>query len=216
MIFILAQGAGSRWEKNDRKPEQILPANYKQQIVINGEAIIMRTVRMIEEYTDEPFVVIAEGVMFSHPQLDRLTNKVMTLHYPGNILHGVWQLLQPGSRRNYTFLLGDVVYSKQALADILSYDEREYTLWGRDFGNLYTGKEAQEIFALTVAREAEGLLKEQLTTIKETGTKLWHLYHHWLFSGNFETIGDYTDDIDSIEEYEQFFDALEKAVKEDE
>lgn len=212
MIYILAQGEGKRW--SEIVTDQHVPAHYKQQTPINGESLIMRTVRMIEEY-DLDFKIIAKGEIFSHPQLDRLVNRIITLNCPGNILSGIYQVLCEASRCNNTILLGDVIFSRQLMADILTCDEREHTLWGRCGPNPITGKEAGEIFALTVSKEMHEEVKHRMSYVRAEGEKLWYYYNHISFDGNWVEVSDYTDDIDSIQEYNLFFPALDAAVKED-
>jgi hypothetical protein len=209
MIYILAQGKGSRWYDHFRHEDEYdMPSEYKQLIPVNGEPNLFRTIRMLEDCGRDDYLVIAEGSMFTPEQVDSLPNKIKTLRHPGNILHGVWQLLD-FSQENI-FLLGDVIFSEQAIADIVAYDEREYTLWGRFKDNIFTGKQAGEIFALTVSKEFTPLVKKQLSTIKLLQNKLWGFYHHYLFSGNWAEVDDWTDDIDSPNEYFKFFPMLEK------
>jgi len=214
MIYILAQGAGSRWKDGLRFPGQYdLPSESKLMIPVAGEPNLLRTVRMLTELGASEYMVIAEGTIFTPAQVDTLPNKIKTLHYPGNILHGVYQLLEQGQA--YTFLLGDVIYSRQTLANILVTDEYAYTLWGRSGENQFTGKAAPEIFALTVNKEFVPLVRVHLEMIQEYESKLWGYYHHFLFNGNWEEVTDWTDDIDSPEEYVKFFEKLKwQAVNE--
>lgn len=208
MIYILAQGAGSRWKEGLRFIGQYdLPSESKLMIPVDGEPNLLRTTRMLTELGVSEYTVIAEGTMFTPEQVEMLPNKIKTLHYAGNILHGIYQLLQMGE--SHIFLLGDVIFSRQLLADIFAYDEREYTLWGRQDGNPVTGKAAPEIFALTVNKIFVPLVKVHMELIKSYETKLWGYKRHYLFEGNWEEVTDWTDDIDSPEEYVKFFEKLE-------
>lgn len=218
MIYILAQGVGSRWITDSRRPIP-LPSEYKQQIPINGESNLFRTIRMLDERGQSDYKVIARGEMFSPSQLDKLINKVVTLQYAGTILEGIHQLLYRkhgnGDLKPVIFLLGDVIFSHACLDTILD-DKHFYTLFGRNKSNKVTGKQASEIFALKAGEMFWPLLLDQLHIQKNMAgsTKLWNLLNGY-FSGNFVEIDDYTDDIDSLEEYEQFFKKLEAAARED-
>jgi len=215
MIYILAQGEGSRWAEGMRYAgEYELPCEYKQMIPVNGEPIIFRTVRILSELGIEDFMIVAKDAMFNSIQLDSLSSKITSLVEPGNTLSGVWQLLKMGEYN--VFLLGDVIFSKRVLASVLNHTKNEIALWGRKGKNRFTNKAAGEIFALTVSPEFVPLLKTQLETLKETGTKLWSLYHSDLYSGNFYDTDDWTDDIDSPRGYWEFFAALERCAKDDE
>ena len=90
MIYILAQGKGSRWTDGQRFPDQHpLPSQYKQLIPVNGEPLMFRTIRLLHELEADDFMVIAEGIMFPPEQVDALPNKIQTLRVPGNILEGI-------------------------------------------------------------------------------------------------------------------------------
>lgn len=209
MIYILAQGGQSRWTMR-HEGEFVLPSEYKQLVPVMEVPNLFRTVEIVRQYT-QLFQVIAEGIIFTSEQVDSLSNQIRTLRVAGNILHGIFQLLEPN--KGYTFLLGDVIFSKQLLADILTYDERTYTLWGRHGKNIYTGKKADEIFALTISSEFVPLVKTQLSYLKELRTKLWDFYHSPMYAGNWEECTDWTDDIDSPQEYEKYFHLLEEFAK---
>lgn len=206
----MAQGTGDRWKtfiEHDSDP----PCEYKQLLPVDGEPNLFRTIRMLREKNRNDFIVIAEGLMFTDSQIDSLPNQIRTLRCPGDILNGISQLLK--FNESFIFLLGDVIYSQQLLADILSYDEREYTLWGRKGGNKYTGKAAKEIFALSVSIECVSTVIDQISHIKDVNDRnLWSLYHSFIYTGNWEEVNDWTDDVDSPEEYSQFFGFLEVHV----
>jgi len=130
MIFILAQGRGSRWIGNSKILRATLPCDYKQLVPVNGEPNIFRTIRMLEEMEKE-YMIVAEKEMFTNLQLCCLSGKLVTLKKPGNILNGIFQLLHYVNETS-TFLLGDVIFSKHALNKIVEYDVDKYTLWGRN------------------------------------------------------------------------------------
>jgi len=216
MIYILAQGKGSRWSDNMRwEGEYQLPCEYKQLIPVLGEPNIMRTVRLLRKYGREDFMIIAEGEMFTPEQIDMLPNKIKTLRVPGNILDGVSQLLQ-GVTTPATFLLGDVIFSERFLQEVFSHDETFYSIWGRFGRNPFTGKEAGEIFAITTSAICAPLVKIQTNAVSYYGNKLWDWFHDGVFAGKWMSIeGDWTDDIDSQQEYEMFFEKVEDCASEE-
>lgn len=209
MIYILAQGKGSRWKDGLRVGKEFdAPSEYKQLIPINGKPNLFRTIDMLNR---DDYMVVASPEMFEGIWLNKVQHKLHTLSSPGSILDGISQLT------GTVYLLGDVVFSKDLLNQILSHKEDKYTLWGRKGKNRFTGKAAGEIFALTASVEFMPLVRQQLNHVKLFENKLWGFYNHRMFCGYFMDVFSWTDDIDSPEEYEQFYNKLNSlATLEDE
>lgn len=205
-IFILCQGEGSRWnEVSLESPE------FKQMILINENPNLLRTVGMIKKRNLD-YTVIGRGEMLSLEQHEMTQNHFVTLQWSGNtILEGIRQLLSMDDA--ILFVLGDVVFSSKMFARMIYKCTRpnNYThFMGRMGGNVVTGKQASEIFSFFVPAISQ---KEIIETTKVFGgIKLWDLKNH-LNLPVFEYKGDWTDDVDSPEEYEQFYPALNLAAQ---
>jgi hypothetical protein len=205
-IFIMAQGKGSRWDHN-------IPnvANYKQLLQINDkETIIQRTIRQFARYN--PTVVANEDFAPFVPILQ-------SLHEPtGTINEGILSLNKHWNNVGYTtILLGDVVFSNDAVNTIINCNY-DFTIFCRLGANTLTGKSAREIFGLKFNHLKISWMIRLLMTLKdEQAPKLWNMYEKLvgLLPSPIEIIDDYTDDVDSIEEYNARFSKLKKLVKED-
>ena len=205
-VFIMAQGKGSRWDHD-------VPtiSNYKQLLEIRpGERIIQRTIRQFSKYNP---IVIANGDFADHVLMMR------SLHEPtGSINEGILSLYEDWNNVGYTtILLGDVVFSNDAVRKIINC-EHDFTIFCRDGANKVTGKDAREIFALKFNHLRISWIMKLLMTLKaEQAPKLWNMWEKVqnMRPSPIEIIDDYTDDIDSVEEYNAWFSILRRCVKED-
>jgi hypothetical protein len=114
------------------------------------------------------------------------------------------------------FLLGDVVYSNYAMYIILSnlYLTYPITLYGRLSGNVYTGKAAKELFAVHISpNDAVYDCLEDCIREKKEIAKLWDVHKR---INKIVPVSDWTDDIDSPEEYKFFFSKIELRARNDE
>jgi len=203
----MAQGEGSRWREHTYVD---LPSKFKQLTPLGDETIITRTLRQIKSCPD--VTVIADGYFAAYMPQDV---KLVYFRTPGSLLFGIWQTTKwmDFHSRNI-ILLGDVVYSNSLIEDILA-DKKEYRIYGRDTGNPVTGKKAKELFALEIApynylslldRDIEICLK------RNKNARLWDLQNE-VKSPLY--VDDYTDDLDSPEEYNQFWNKLKAAALKD-
>ena len=139
-------------------------------------------------------------------------NHIFTLQEPtGSLIDGIVRTSPRWDDNGILFLLGDVVYSNYAMSVILSgvYSKPPFTLFGRLTGNLYTGKERKEIFALYIPSMTDEMcnLFERIRQKQTAG--LFDLYS---MSKVIVPVADYTDDIDSPSEYVKFFPLLQDRV----
>lgn len=193
-IFILAQGEGKRWNEETTIP---VPCEYKQMLPIQGVPNILRTISMLD---GRDYTLVARGEMLSPKQHEITNGHLLTLQWAGNsILDGIKQLLPVDD--DVLFLLGDVIFSPRRLQQILS-PKGDLYVSGRLGKNRFTGKLAGEIFSLYVQRDYQDKLLNLIHTTQR-GSKLWHLDLPFMGLER-----DWTDDIDSPEEYEQFYDKL--------
>jgi len=205
-IFVMAQGKGSRWQEDTYIS---LPSRFKQLTPLGEETIITRTLRQVKDCSD--VTVIADGYFAAYmPQNVKLTY----FRFPGSLLSGIWQTIKwmDNYDRNI-ILLGDVVYSNSLIKEILMVKE-EYKIYGRRTGNLVTGKKARELFALEVSHALVPSLKHDIKICLERNkhARLWDLHHE---VNSQLDVDDYTDDLDSPEEYNQFWNKLKAAALKD-
>jgi len=154
----------------------------------------------------------------------------LPIHPVRSLLDGVLQTRQYWSDRTI-FLLGDVLFSRQAVLDISKINKLKF--FGRPAPNRVTGKRASELFGFTMMRNDWDQIIEhcEFMTVP-TGKpknlkyppKLWALYR--LCCGNevhqdiidldyLWVIDDYTDDIDSPEAWKRFWGTMIKAEAKD-
>lgn len=219
-VFILAQGKGSRWYEDNVNSE--LPAQYKQLIPINEkETIVSRTIRQLG---DVDWKLIANYGKFKDACDE---TKIYELREPtGSIVQGILLLRDQWMTEDcFIFLLGDVVFSNDAIKTILEHIGKGSFLFGRLGRNKVTGKECKEIFALKVCGnivDREDFYRFLIRVVNYEASpetlKLWDLYHLWeqeRDKAGFVIIDDYTDDIDSPVHYYEFFEKMKEAADED-
>jgi len=203
-ILVMCQGKNSRWA-DDLRNDYHAPCDYKQLVPVNGVPLICRTLEQVRGVSN--VVIIGHGNIYRDYH-----NQVHTLRDPsGDLIEGILRTTNHWENEtDVLYLLGDVLYSNYAILTILSllYITSPLTLYGRLSGNYYTGKTAKEIFALHVnpSDSAYDLLRS-VSKDKDGKAKLWDVYSR---TGRIVPIADYTDDIDSPQEYKLFFKELER------
>jgi hypothetical protein len=219
----MSQGEGSRWRPDVRWTHIDVPADVKQLIPLGNETILTRTLRQVSTYVPQIDTIVVMNKKYSH-YLPSGT-ALMSLDEPtGFLLRGIWIACEWSDDADRTIiLLGDVVYSNDAIKKIFAEKHKaRISLFGRLFENPATGKEAKELFALSCKdADYDDLRGIILNILKDRGrptARLWDLYGFFGAAGAtnvFEFINDFTDDVDSIQEYALFFDKLEEAALKD-
>ena len=200
-VILMCDGLGSRWIDQETK--------YKHLIEFDGIPLILRTICQLRKYPCNIILIapddfkryfkVPSGVV--HTSLGYRENEERTL------LNGIVRT-QPFWGDDTSILLGDVVFSSHAI-DLLFSDISPFWIMGRSGKNVVTGKFAGELFTLSFPLNLHGALLEEL----KIGGKLWNYYNTYpisLFSP-----GDYTDDFDSEQAYEQFYSKMLEAVRGD-
>jgi len=201
-IFILAAGESTRWK-----------LDYPKHIAkIQNVPLIERTQKQLKGYD--------VTVVTTHLDVQKLSDKTLV---PKARRWTVETLLSTASYwddRKTIILLGDVVYSPAAIKTILKDDHAI-----RIFGN------GKEIFAISMKKQvykkavdtlwecvlrALGERSSHKTKSEQVG-KLWDFYR--LYAGHkqrkylddnfFTCINDYTEDIDSVNDYNNLFNITE-------
>jgi len=211
-IYLMAQGKGSRWEWNKGRKS----AKYKQLVKVGDEPLIVRTLRQLQDRGETNTLVIADGDFF--PKVKEYAMLQTNPEPVGTINEGILSLYRGWTEEKQSvFLLGDVVFSNQALDTILQ-SNRSFAIFGRKGRNKYTSKVASEIFAVSVRGSKVKWLKELLMILKrKEAPKLWDMYDVVKYQqpNPMIKIDDYTDDVDSPGEYQEWFKTLEKLALED-
>jgi len=220
-IYILAQGQGSRWRYDSHRVREIdLPSEYKQLLPIgNGEVLIQRTIRQISEAwnirTPIDLTLIAPGDFLLYPFPEWM--KFHSFREPtGCILEGICRTKKEWKDNRVLFLLGDVIYSNRMMKEIISNNDT-VSFFGREYANPFTDKRAGEIFSFGCSNDLmiqnhQWRMMREIWFHKKINAKLWHFYH----PDELRILdNDYTDDVDSPEEYEQFYEKLKELALED-
>jgi len=221
--IIMAQGKGSRWTTSHRHHMDIL-ATHKQLLPVGDETVISRTIRQLKELGISDVWVIAGSDIF-----DQIGDVgCYSLREPtGSIIQGIIGIRHLWMNEpDVLFVLGDVLFSNAMMKTIATHKKSAF--FGREGGNVVTGKESKEIFALRLVGNADHsnkfygkLIVLNTETSMPIKLKLWDLYHY-LFSQGFMGLisliaNDYTDDTDTPEEYLRFFHLLQaSAISDDE
>lgn len=202
-VIIMADGLSSRWEEECK---HLLP--------VNGIPLIARTVKQIKSCNLDNITLICPDSFRNIPELDKIST--MSNGYKPledrPLLDGILRTQMLWSDRTI-ILLGDVCFSNKAIK-LLVDSGMDYFLLGRKGRNKVTGKQAGELFALSFMDHNQEDLVDCLQDVLYSGEKkLWGLYKYYPIT-IYETC-DYTDDIDSVQAYTQFWDKLHKAAIED-
>jgi len=197
--IIMCDGLGIRWNNSDIR--------YKQLIPLDDTTIITRTIYQLEKYDTEILVIAPDDFK---PYINN--HRITTLGYRDNqertLIDGIVRTRDFWKYRT-NIILGDVIFSNRAIDLLFYYMDYEFII-GRTGRNKVTGKLAAELFALSFAGfHAENVFQRML---KMSG-KLWNYYYKFhppLFNPE-----DYTDDIDSPQAYDQFYQRMLYAVRGD-
>lgn len=207
MIFVMAQGPGSRWHPQHERTTHTrlaLPI-YKQCLPVNGEPLIVRTCRMLKA----DCTVVAPPDLLAEHHLPGVT-----LPEPGTLLEGIIQMMDfHPMAEEIIVLLGDVLYSPRALQWLR--DDVPLRFLSRLMPSRVSGKAAAELFGFRATGQALADLyrtMKRLTRRDMKGPKrLWTLWDNTVNPPTVD-LNDYTDDIDSPEEYVAFWPAMLKAA----
>jgi hypothetical protein len=149
-IFIACGGVGSRM-LDTRLPKCMLPIPIYQST--EEEMILSRTLRLLE--TDIPITLLtgyrSEMVELAYPHLDTL--QTLQADNPGGILTAMKRVFQKYELDSYTFLLGDVIWSEEALEHMMKTRHQSYTTLYHDFRKGFS-----ETYAITVMRQDMNLI----------------------------------------------------------
>lgn len=202
--IIMCGGTYKKWET----PRQLLP--------INGEPIVARTIRLLRENGIEDIAISSNNPIFEKlgvPVLKHENSMVVseTLNVRGYWVDAFYPTDEP-----VCYLLGDVVYSPEAIKTIIETetDDIEFFASSPPFAPEYS-KPWAEPFALKVINTDH--LKHAICITKQYADMglfyrhpiMWELWQviqatplNHIDYGNYTVINDYTCDVDCAEDAE--------------
>lgn len=188
-VHLLAHGSQER-----------LPIGLpKQFLEVGGERIIARTIRLLIGHGYRSPVIVAPrtqewaGFCMEHG----LERKGLEEPLP-DIVGSIGKIVEtPG---DHLFLLADVTFSKSALESILK-ETPVWTCYGKPGPNLWTGKSYSESYALRVPDEFRGPVSN-FALLPHGRKRNVHFLRTELCIPLME-IGDWTDDIDNVDDLER-------------
>lgn len=172
----------------------------KQLLPINGEPIIKRTIRQLEQIGVTNIITVAK-----HPEIKREVCDVFVPEEHNGVVgaidacRGLWENI--GDDVTVIFLLSDVVWTDEAIQKVVEFDTKDINYFGTKVEN----------YAIKVAPKGVKQFKECLSSVLlQKGTTSWNLYRtiiglpiqrHIVEDVVHISIKDKTDDIDYPQEY---------------
>ena len=199
---------------NDYKYIIMCGGNYdywqtpKQMLEINGEPIVARTIRLLKDAGIEDIAISSNNPVFEQFGVPVLHHKNDMRVRSQSDVSGYWVDCFYPMDAPACYLMGDVVFSPNAIKTIVEYDTDDIMLFGsrKPFADEYP-KWWREPFAFKVANqkrfreainETKALADMGAFKVHPIAWQLWGV----IMSGNYrlhsyETINDYTCDIDT-------------------
>jgi choline kinase len=136
--IIIAAGEGSRWGEYLGIPKHLAE--------VEGEPVLYRTVRLLKQNGVSEIIIV--GPMDLRYKLDDVNLFVPVKHpeYADADKFLSSEILWNTNGRTIT-LFGDVFFSEEAITKIISCNRETWTVFGRQFGSIFTGTKYGEIFA---------------------------------------------------------------------
>ena len=239
-VFIMVGGEESRWlEGLARHGLQDKLPRFKQAVTVGrmpmlsvrqqriaetilkgqeAETIFHRTIRMLVEAGTEleEIMVVGPRMMWKQPKAGRQFKGIDIPNSggpPGPILDGMMQIFPLWESERTVVLLGDVVFSYRAL-DLILDTQEPIAFVGRPGQNPVIGVKGEEMFGLSVAEGMYGNVLDHCTNILagDGRGKFWSLFRSLGREATIIDPQDYTDDLDSVEEYKEFWLQISRAA----
>lgn len=212
--IIQCAGEGSRWGNH--------LGVQKHHIAIDGETILNRTCRLLNNHIHTHDHIIVSGIQSN---IDGVTSIIPKT----NIDEDAYKFLSVEdywSTDGYTTILfGDVFFSDEAINTIVNWNDNNYAFFGRYGKHKYTNCKIGEIFALKFHYSHNKLMHDaMIATIKERhagkakNSGGWRCYRYLQgipledhsLKNNFISIDDITDDFDHPRDYDRWMKAYRK------
>jgi hypothetical protein len=216
MILIMAHGRGSRWVAGTFRDGWNPPCLFKQFVKIGEYPNITRTLNMLHNLKQTDILVIAPGEFL--PYVEDYAQMASLREQLGHLHQGITETYQYWKDADrLLFIYGDVVYEWSALERMLFDKLHRVSFFGRRGSNIYTGKDANEIFSIGVPKTHRDEFYNKIRKgWNERRPRIWG-YTYTDDTADFIELDTWSDDVDSPEEYRQFFSKLkELALADDE
>lgn len=207
-VVIAASGGQSKWNEHLGVPSHLCPLTRH-----GGIPLLHRTVAQVKAYTPEAYVTVS-----GDPRYDSVPCAQHVVREPVESEYAATRPLWNENGRT-VLLLGDVFFSEDALHEILTYEPRQYRVFGRYSKSSVTGTPYGEIFAASWWPEEHERLERTMRMIHEVrasgkvtrppGWMILRAYQgtplsrHLVLQDRFTEINDETDDIDFPADYER-------------
>lgn len=217
VVIIMCAGEASRWDNYQDTPKHL--------VVLEGESLLNRTVRLIHEYKTRPvdvYVVVKDlnderyHIPYSTPALARFNedNKGVDKFLSSQNL---WN--QKGKT---VVLYGDVWFSDECIKHIMENESHEWLLYARPRGSRYTGCNWKECFGQVfwdehIQEHIDGFTRVLENFEKSGRASGWEHYYYMCGMGlvnegsdlvidtnKMVVIDDFTDDFDFPIDYDRW------------
>ena len=187
--IIMADGKGTRWNNFNNIPKHF--------IEINGEKIIFRTVRLLNEMDPDCSVTVtSHDPRYDIPGSSR--------HEPSNNILEIDRFTEELLEDNVCFLYGDTYYSEEALRLIIRTEAEPLMFFGNSRSII-----AVKIKDATVFKKHFDRIKELFLSGKISRCVGWQIYESFTggdleskqINGSFITIDDSSRDFNSPDDY---------------
>lgn len=194
---------------------------------INGEVIVERTIRLLQESgVDKNDVFISsQNPIFDNYGVKRIYDKSNSFVHYNEVLglkeYGFWVDAFCNLSIPVTYIFGDVYFSPEAIKTIVNYDTKDITFFGTNapYDKRYI-KPYQEPLAFKVINQKK--FRDSINWVKNhfnefnrhpISWELWEVINNQpinklYFGGDFVAIRDYTCDVDAPKDIEKLENAL--------
>lgn len=203
-VLILCAGDGERWGNHLGRPKQLLE--------IGGETLLGRIHRQLASHRIDDAIVVGRDPLLR--QGNWIVFEPESFRWTVETLLSTQELW----RGSVVVLLGDVFYSDAAMRKILN-SKKDLSVFGRKGANTFTNTKWGELFAIrfgshSYSNVVHHIMKSMDHAESGGRGKIWEFYYSAVgFDLNqsktvtesrvFVSINDYTDDIDSPDDYSQ-------------
>lgn len=209
VAIIMCQGLQERIGHLLNGPKQLIA-------VSDQETIFERTVRLLRSSGVDEIVAVIHPVPQWPPVLTKVNVPSYIQEAPGESVVGAIINVAHLWRPRTLVLLGDVIYSPAAIRAIVGSSGPAF--FGRRSGNQVTGKPFAELFGIAFSEEDRGRLLHETAVPGWRGhhdTKLWSLLERVHPGWPLIEISDYTDDMDTEDDYVKRLPIIREAASKD-
>lgn len=202
--IIICAGEGTRW--NDYL------GVTKHFIEIDGEAILWRLVRLLNEKGIRPLVVTKNVLKRNHLSYSNYLANLSHENYDADKFLSSKALWDREGRT--VVFYGDVYYTQEAVDRIVGYKKKKWTLFARPYGSSFTGCPWPECFAQSfypkdIARHEKALyaIRDLYGEGKISRCGGWEHYKYMTRQNMFDSGLEYVKDIEIIDDFTEDFDS---------